>query len=167
MSSYKYQTPTPRTFSVLPAGDYTAVITEAEEPYEKNGKQIMKTQLAIQPNGQLVFYYPWAGQTKDGEYRDSIGELLLAANREPKAGEEPQWSKLAGAKIKVKLKVEQDQSGVDRNAVHYVIAPKKADAGRPAATQQSVSTSDFMKARAKQVTASGGEKEPEPDELPY
>src|SRR4029077_17512394 len=87
MSSYRYQTPTPRAFSVLPAGDYMAVITEAEEPYEKNSKQILKTPLAIQPSGHIVFYYAWSGQTAAGEYRDNIGELLLAANRAPAVGE--------------------------------------------------------------------------------
>jgi hypothetical protein len=164
MSSYRFQAPPPRAFSVLPPGDYMVIITEAEEPYEKGGKQIMRTQLAIQPSGSVVFYYPWAGHTKDGEYRDSIAELLLAANREPKAGEEPQWAKLVGAKIKVRLKVEQDQNGADRNAVHYVVAPKKADTGKPAATQQSFSQAEFQKARGKQLEASG---EPEPSDIPY
>jgi hypothetical protein len=127
MSTYKYQAPSPRAFSVLPAGDYIAVITEADEPYEKGGKQIMKVILAVQPSGSTVFYYPWQGHTAAGEYRDSIGELLFAANRAPASGEEPNWAKLQGAKIKVRLKVEPDQIGVDRNAVHYVHAPKKAE----------------------------------------
>ena len=61
-----------------------------------------------------------------------------------------------GAKIKVRLKVEADQNGVDRNAVHYVHVPKKADAGKPAAAvQQKFSQSEFEKARAKQTEASG------------
>ena len=163
-SSYRYQAPSPRTFSVLPAGDYTAVITEAEEPYEKGGKQILKTRLAIQPSGTTVFYYPWAGQTKEGEYRDNIAELLLAANREPRTGEEPDWAKLVGAKIKVRLKVEPDQNGEDRNVIHYVYTPKKAGtAVKP--TEQKFSQSEFLKARGKQIETSGGE--PEPDQIPY
>src|SRR4029077_14122923 len=92
----------------------------------KGGKQIMKIILSIQPSGSTVFYYPWQGHTATGEYRDSISELLFAANRAPASGEEPNWAKLAGAKIKVRLKVEPDQMGIDRNAVHYVHAPKKA-----------------------------------------
>ena len=164
-STYRYQTPPPRVFSVLPAGDYMAVITAAEEPYEKGGKQIMKTQLAIQPGGQVVFFYPWAGHTAAGEYRDSIGELLFATSRAPASGEEPDWAKLAGAKVKVRLKVESDQNGVERNVIHYVYTPKKADATvKP--TEKSFSQSEFLKARGKQVIASGG-AEPESDELPY
>ena len=152
---------------MLPVGDYVAVITEADEPYEKGGKHIMKIQLAIQPSGQVVFYYPWAGNTAAGEYRDGIGELLFASNREPARGEEPDWAKLVGAKVKVRLKIEPDQNGVERNAVHYIHVPKKADAGKPAAAvQQKFSKSEFEQARAKQTLASGGE-EPEPDSIPY
>jgi hypothetical protein len=164
MSSYRYQTPTPRTFNVLPAGDYMAVITEAEEPYEKNSKQILKTTLTIQPSGHTVFYYAWSGQTAAGEYRDNIGELLLAANRAPAVGEEPKWAKLKGAKVKVRLKVEPDQNGEERNVIHWVYAPKKA--GKPSGGGQSVSTDEFLKAREKGMQASGG-GEPEQDDLPY
>ena len=164
MSTYKYQEPTPRTFSVLPPGDYIAVVTEAEEPYEKGGKQIMKTVLAIQPSGTTVFYYPWAGEDKNGDYRDSIAELLLAANRAPASGEEPNWAKLSGAKIKVRLKIEPDQMGIDRNVIHYVHAPKKAEVLKP--SEKSFSQSEFLKARGKQIEASGG-VEPEPDSIPY
>jgi hypothetical protein len=163
MSSYRFQEPSPRTFNVLPAGDYQAVITEAEEPYEKDGKQILKIVFAIQPGGQTVFYYAWTGKTKSGEYRDNIGELLLAANRAPAVGQEPNWSKLKGAKVKVRLKAEPDQIGEERNVIHWVYTPKQA--GKPATKQESVSTSEFLKARAKQEIASGGE--PEPDDLPY
>jgi hypothetical protein len=162
-STYRYQEPTARTFSVLPTGDYIAVITAAEEPYEKGGKLILKVQLSIQPSGSTVFYYPWAGATAAGEIRDSIGELLFAANRAPASGEEPNWAKLVGAKIKVRLKVEPDQMGIDRNAVHYVHTPKKADTVKP--TEKGFSQSEFLKARGKQIEASGGE--PEPDSIPY
>jgi hypothetical protein len=165
MSNYRYQEPAARAFSVLPAGDYMAVINEAEEPYEKNGKQVMKTVLAIQPSGQTVFYYPWAGHTQGGEYRDSIGELLLAANRAPASGEEPKWAKLAGAKVKVRLKVEPDQNGIDRNVIHYVYTPKTVKPGSPQEEkQQSFSQSDFQKARKQQQAAAG---EPEPSDIPY
>jgi hypothetical protein len=165
MSTYKYQTPAPRTFNVLPAGDYQAVIAAAEEPYVKdNGKQILKVTLTIQPSGQTVFYYAWSGQTVTGETRDNIAELLLAANRAPAVGEEPNWAKLVGAKVKVRLKVEPDQNGDERNVIHWVYTPKQA--GKPAAKGQSASTDEFLKARAKQEIASGG-AEPEPDELPY
>ena len=164
MSSYRYQTPTPRTFNVLPAGDYQAVITEAKEPYEKNDKQILYVEFAVQPTGHMVFYRAWTGKTKAGEYRDNIGELLLAANRAPALGQEPNWAKLKGAKVKVRLKVEPDQNGEERNVIHWVYTPKQA--GKPAAKPESVSTSEFLKARAKQEIASGG-GEPEQDDLPY
>ena len=162
MSTYRYNEPSPRAFSVLSAGDYIAVITAAEEPYEKGGKLILKIQLSIQPGGSTVFYYPWAGATAAGEIRDSIGELLFAANRAPASGEEPNWAKLVGAKIKVRLKVEADQMGIDRNAVHYVHAPKKATVAKP--TEKSFSQSEFLKARGQQMEASG---EPEPSDIPY
>lgn len=164
MSTYKYQEPPPRAFSVQPSGDYIAVIASVDEPYEKGGKQIMKTILAIQPSGTAVFYYPWAGEDKNGDYRDSIAELLLAANRAPASGEEPDWAKLSGAKIKIRLKVEPDPMGIDRNVVHYVHTPKKADTLKP--TEKSFSQSEFLKARGKQIEASGG-GEPEPDNIPY
>ena len=156
-SSYRFQTPAPRSFSLLPVGDYQAVITEAEEPYEKNSKLILKTQLAIQPGGQVVFYYAWSGNTASGEYRDNIGELLLAANRAPAIGTEPNWAKLKGAKLKLRLKVELDQNGEERNVVHYVHIPKLANAGKPAAApQQNFSQSDFQKAREKQLASLRG-----------
>ena len=163
MSTYRYSEPTPRTFNVLPVGDYQAVITEAEEPYEKNGKQILKTVFSIQPSGRTVFHYVWTGKTASGEYRDNIGELLLAANRAPAVGQEPNWAKLKGAKVKVRLKVEPDQNGEERNVIHWVYTPKQA--GKPAVKGQSATTDEFLKARAKQEIASGGE--PEPDDLPY
>jgi hypothetical protein len=140
-----------------------AVIAAAEEPYEKNGKQILKATLAIQPSGQTVFYYAWTGQTATGEYRDNIGELLLAANRAPAVGQEPNWAKLVGAKVKVRLKVEPDQNGEERNVIHRVYTPKKA--GKPVANQQSASTDEFLKARKKQEATDLGE--PEEQDLPY
>ena len=165
MSTYKYQTPPPRAFAVLPAGDYQATITEADPPYEKGDKLVMKTVLAIAPSGTTVFYYCWAGHDKTGEYRDSIAEILVAANRAPAPGEEPNWAKLVGAKVKVRLKVEPDQNGTERNVVHFVYAPKQGDApAKP--TEKSFSQSEFLKARGKQIEASGG-SEPEPDSIPY
>ena len=163
-STYRYQEPTARTFGVLPGGDYIAVISSADEPYEKNGKQVMRVILAIQPSGTTVFYHPWAGNTAAGDYRDSIAELLLAANRAPASGEEPDWAKLVGAKIKVRLKVEPDQMGIDRNAVSRVHTPKKAETVKP--TEKSFSQSEFEKARQQQMAAAGA-AEPEPDDIPY
>ena len=166
MSSYRYNEPPPRTFNVLPNGDYQAVITEAGEPYiNDKGNHVSKVVLSIQPGGQTVFYYPWTGKTAAGEYRDNIGELLLAANRAPAVGQEPNWPKLVGAKVKVRLKVEPDQNSEERNVIHWVYTPKAA--GKPASgKKESVSTDEFLKAREKQVVASG-DAEPEPDDLPY
>ena len=126
--------------------------------------RLMKVILAIQPSGQTVFYYPWAGDTQGGKYRDNIAELLLAANRTPASGEEPEWTKLVGAKIKVRLKDDEvDQNGVKRNTIGLVYTPKKVDTMKP--TEKSFSQSEFLKARGKQIEASGGE--PEPDNIPY
>ena len=168
MSNYKYNEPSPRAFNLLAAGDYIAIIAGADEPYEKGGKLIMRVILAIQPSGTTVFYYPWAGHTAAGEYRDSIGELLFAANRAPASGEEPDWTKLVGTKVKVRLKIESDPNYGDRTVVHFVYAPKKAETSKSTAkpTEKSFSQAEFMKARGKQIEASGG-GEPEPDNIPY
>jgi hypothetical protein len=163
MSTYRYQEPPRRTFNVLEPGDYQAVIAAAEEPYEKNGKQILKTTLAIQPSGQTVFYYAWTGQTAAGEYRDNIGELLLAANRAPAVGKEPNWSSLVGAKVKVRLKVEPDQNSDDRNVIHFVYTPKQI--GPQAQAPQNVSKSQFDQAR--QQAAKNAGLEHEPTDIPF
>ena len=84
-----------------------AVLAEVGEPYiNDKGNHVLKVVLSIQPSGQTVYYYPWANKT-----RDNIAELVLATNRSPASGEEPNWAKLVGAKVKVRLEVEPDQNG--------------------------------------------------------
>lgn len=176
MSNYRFQKPAPRPeFEPLPRGDYTFVVTEANEPYTSSkGNEVLPLKLAIQPSGTPVFANPWMGTDKNGEKRDQIAEFLLCINRPPKEGEEPNWQGLAGAKGKCRLTTEIAQQGAlagkEVNKVHYFYTPKQADTSKPVAskeaTQQSFSTSEFQKARAKQLTTAGA-GEPEPDDIPY
>lgn len=98
-------------FGALPDGDYAFVISLADPPYQKNDKWIMSVKIMIEPQGVPVFANPWTGNTKDGEFRDGIGDLLVAVNRAPAVGQEPNWAKLVGAKGKVRLKTEIAQMG--------------------------------------------------------
>jgi hypothetical protein len=176
MSNYRFQKPPPRPeFGPLPEGDYSFVVTEANEPHTSSkGNEVLSLQLAIQPSGVPVFANPWAGKDKNGQDRDQIAEFLLCVNRAPKDGEEPNWKGLVGAKGKCRLTTEKAQQGAmagkDVNKVHYFYTPKQADAGKPAAskqaTQQSFTSSEFQKARQQQLTTAGA-GEPEPDEIPY
>lgn len=171
--SYVYNEPPKRDFSALPEGDYVAVVIECGEPYvSATGKDVVAVKLAIQPSGHHVYYRPWAGKTKDGEFRDNIAEFLKAVNRAPALGKEPNWNSVLGAKGKCKLKV-KEYNGDEQNDVAFFYAPRdakpattRADAA-PQAQQQSFSASEFEKARAKQQTATAGAGEPEPDDIPY
>ena len=168
--SYRYQgEPEQRVGGAAkPEGDYHFVIAECGEPYEKNGKWILAVKLAIQPDGMPVFANPWAGTDKNGETRDGIAELLLAVNRAPKKGAEPDWQSLVGAKGKCRLKVEIAQMGAlagkEVNKVHYFYRPKEV--GPTAAKGKTYSQSEFNKARHKQQEASGSD-EPDQDQIPY
>ena len=170
-STYRYHKPPERqAFGPLPAGDYQFIVSSVDEPYEKNNKWILSVKLAIQPDGTPVFANPWSGKTNAGEERDGIAEFLQAINRAPRDGEEPDWTELAGARGKCKLKVEIAQMGAlagkEVNKVDYFHAPKQIG---PSANKQSVSKNEFEKARRKQVEASGGGATPEVDEdnIPY
>jgi hypothetical protein len=173
MSNYRFQKPPPR--GPLPEGDYSFVVTEANEPHTSTkGNEVLSLQLSIQPSGVPVFANPWAGKDKNGQDRDQIAEFLLCVNRAPKDGEEPNWKTLVGAKGKCRLTTEKAQQGAlagkEVNKIHYFYTPKQVKEGAaasPAATQQSFTTSDFQKARAKQQLATAGAGEPEPDDIPY
>jgi hypothetical protein len=166
--SYHYQEPTPRTYGALPEGDYSAVVIECGEPYvSQTGKDVIVVKLAIQPSGRHVWYRPWAGKTKDGEYRDNIAEFLKAVNRAPKAGEEPNWNAVLGAKGKCKLKV-REYNGDKQNDVAFFYVPRETKTATVAPPKAgSVSQSEFEKARQAQINQSVGGITPEPDELPY
>lgn len=103
--------PEERTFGPLPPGDYAFVVAAADPPYEKNDHWVMSVKLTIQPQGVPVFANPWSGTTSSGEERDGIADFLVAVNRAPTVGQEPNWAKLVGAKGKCRLKTETAQMG--------------------------------------------------------
>jgi hypothetical protein len=146
-----------------------AVVVECGEPYvNATGKDVLVVKLAIQPGGQNVYYRPWTGETKDGEFRDNIAEFLKAVNRAPKVGEEPNWNSVLGAKGKCRLKV-REYNGDDQNDVAFFYVPretKPATQPAPKAFDPSSgrgSTTEFEKARGSAAT--GGA--PEPDDIPF
>jgi hypothetical protein len=150
--------PEERVFGALPAGDYSFLIVEADEPYRKEDKWVMKVRMQIEPSGQTVFYRPWTGTDRNGEERDGIADLLIAVNRRPEPGHEPNWSKLVGAKGRCRLKVEIAKqgslAGKEVNAVHYLHRPKELEPER-------YSAQEFDAAKAKFAP-------PEPDDdLPF
>lgn len=156
--------PETRVFGALPAGDYSFVITAAEAPYFKNNKWIVAVKLTIQPQGVPVFANPWTGKTKDGEERDGIGELLLAVNRAPTPGNEPEWGRLIGAKGKCRLKVEIAQLGAlegkEVNKVSFWHVPKQVGP-----------TEGLSRSGQAQPSQSAGPVGPdlnvEPDDIPF
>lgn len=143
MSSYKFQPPT-RTSgpgTVLPSGDYSFIVVSCDEPRvnPKSGNLVCAVELSIQPGGQKCFANPWQGTDRNGVEHDQIAEFLLAINRAPRPGEEPNWHGCVGGKGKAKLKVEDDLNGDPRNRVAYFHVPKQAG---PVVAQ-----SEFEKAR--------------------
>ena len=160
--SYVYNEPPRRNYGdALPEGDYNAVVIECGEPYiSQSGKDVVAIKLAIQPSGKHVWYRPWTGKTKDGEFRDNIAEFLKAVNRAPKPGTEPNWNSVLGAKGKCRIKV-REYNGDEQNEVAWMYVPKDARSGTaPAPTQ-----TEFEKARSQQAAAE--KPQPEADDLPY
>jgi hypothetical protein len=145
MNTYKFRgAPEQKAFGPLPAGDYSFVVAHADDPYVKNDKWILPVRLTIQPHGLLVYANPWTGKTKDDEYRDGIAEFLLAVNRAPAPGDEPNWGRLIGAKGKCRLKVEIAQAGAlegkEVNKVAFFHRPKQVGPTAEAPRQTESST---------------------------
>ena|SRR5215475_335521 len=169
MDTYKFGGGEERkAFGPLAPGDYSFVVTECAEPYQKQtGNWVIAAKLSIQPGGEVVFATPWSGTDKNGEERDGIGEFLIAVNRAPKVGDEPEWRKVVGAKGKCRLKVEIAQqgglAGKEVNKVHYFYKPKQVG---PVA-EQKYSEEEFAKARKEAAVKAGGETELEPDDIPF
>lgn len=161
--------PSPATanFSVLPAGDYSAIVVECGEPVLKESKNwVMKVRLSVGSDNATVFDNPWArseeSDVQDG--RDGIAQFLIACGMAPASGKEPNFPGCVGKKARVKIKVGKNQDGTDRNEVAFYYAPSKT--GKAAAT--TASTSEFEKARAAAgATPKTAAAEPEPDDLPY
>lgn len=160
--SYKYHgEPESKAFGPLPTGDYSFVVSGSDEPYQKNGHWILPVKLTIQPSDLTVFANPWSGMTTSGEARDGIAEFLLAINRAPEVGEEPNWTKLAGARGKCRLKVEVAAKGAlagqEVNKVAYFYRPKElkpSSAAAPKQEQQRQKTNDPV-------------LDHEPDDIPF
>jgi hypothetical protein len=172
MSNYRYRgEPEQRVFGALPEGDYQFVVAEIDEPYTnpKSGNDVLPVKLSILPQGVPVFVNPWCGTDKNGDDRDGIAEFLLAINRVPKIGEEPDWKRLVGAKGKCRLKVEIAQqgslAGKEVNKVAWFHRPKQIG---PAAAQapQNYSKPEVEKA-ASAAQAAAAPSDVEPDDIPF
>jgi len=172
MSNYRYRgEPEQRVFGALPEGDYQFVVAEIDEPYTnpKSGNDVLPVKLSIQPQGVPVFANPWAGTDKNGEDRDGIAEFLLAINRAPKIGEEPDWQRLVGAKGKCRLKVEiaaqGSLAGKEVNKVAWFHRPKQVG---PSTEQPPTSYSKpEVEKAAKAAQAAAGGDDMEPDDIPF
>ena len=127
--AYVFNEPPRRNYGdALPEGDYMAVVIECGEPYvSQSGKDVVVVKLAIQPSGKHVYYRPWTGKTKDGEFRDKIAEFLLAFNRAPKPGSAPDWNSVLGAKGKCRLKI-REYNGDEQNEVAWCYVPRQSTA---------------------------------------
>jgi len=171
MSIYKYKgAPEARVFGALPEGDYQFVVSECGEPYEKDsGNIVLGVKLTILPQGIPVFANPWCGTDKNGEDRDGIAEFLLAINRAPKVGDEPDWNRIVGAKGKCRIKVEIAKigtlAGKEVNKVAWFMRPKQVG---PTAEQppSSYSPAEVNQA-AKAAQAAAGGDDVEPDDIPF
>jgi hypothetical protein len=165
--SYIYRgEPESRVFGPLPQGDYSFVVSTADEPYFKNDKWILAVKLTIQPQGIPIFANPWSGIDRNGEDRDGIAEFLLAVNRAPAPGDEPEWGRLIGAKGKCRLKVEiaaqGSLAGKEVNKVAWFHRPKQVG---PTAEQPPSSYSPAEVNKAAQAAAGGDDLEP--DDIPF
>jgi hypothetical protein len=172
MSSYIFRgEPEQRVFGALPEGDYNYTVSECGAPYQKdNGNWVLAVKLAIQPSGTTVFANPWMGTDKNGEARDGIAEFLVSCNRAPKPGTEPAWTKIVGARGRVRLKVEIAQmgslAGKEVNKVGWFHTPKQVGPTTEA-PRQSYSQEEYNEARREQEAKSAGSGDLEPTDIPF
>jgi hypothetical protein len=176
MSNYRYRgEPEQRVFGALPEGDYMFVVAEIDEPYTnpRSGNDVLPIKLSIQPQGVPVFANPWCGTDKNGEDRDGIAEFLLAVNRAPKIGEEPDWQRLVGAKGKCRLKVEIASQGAlagkEVNKVAWFHRPKQVGptAEQPPQSFTKAEIKESQAAIAKTIGAKDPDLDVEPDDIPF
>jgi hypothetical protein len=172
--SYRFkELPARPTFGPLPEGDYGFTVASGDEPYKKNDKWILPVKLAIQPDGTPVFANPWSGVDKNGQERDGIAEFLLAINRTPAVGEEPEWGKLIGAKGKCRLKQEEAQQGKLKgkmvNKVAFFHRPKQLPSAE-SSSRVNFTEAEIQKSQqaiAKVLGKSPEEENLEPDDIPF
>jgi len=144
---------------VLDPGDYSFVVTSCNEPYQKeNGNWVCSVGLSILPSGLKLLDWPWSGKTSDGKKRDGIGDFLLSCNRAPGKGDDPNWSKVIGAKGKCRLKIEGDF-----NKISFYHKPKQVG---PMAEQE-FSKEEFAQARKEATAKAGAPDEFEPEDIPF
>ena len=174
--SYVYRgAPEARVFGPLPEGDYSFVVSSADEPYFKNDKWILAVKLTIQPQGIPVFANPWSGTDRNGEDRDGIAEFLLAINRAPAPGDEPEWGRLIGAKGKCRLKVEiaaqGSLAGKEVNKVAWFHRPKQvgpsAEVPRQSFTEQEIKESQAAISKVLGGVPKDPDLDVEPDDIPF
>ena len=173
MSEYRFKEPPPApTFGPLAEGDYMVTVVECGEPYinPKSGNYVLAVKLAVGPEGVPVFYNPWAGTDSNGNERDGIADMLIALNRAPKPGQEPDWKRVVGAKGKAKIKIEiagqGSLAGKPVNKVAYFYRPRQIG---PSATPEQPATYSKTEAdkAAKQTKASAAPSNVEPDDIPF
>lgn len=173
MNTYIYKgEPQERIFGALPAGDYNFIVAAVDEPYvnPKSNNWVLPVRINILPQSVPVYANCWSGTDKNGEERDGIAEFLLAVNRAPKVGEEPQWTNVVGARGRCRLKVELAQMGVlagkEVNKVAFFFRPKEVGSTAEA-PKQSYNTEEFAKARAESAARAGAPSDLEPDDIPF
>jgi hypothetical protein len=176
MSEYRFKEPSPvPTFGPLPEGDYMATVVECGEPYvnPKSGNYVLAVKLAVGPEAVPVFFNPWAGTTTGGDERDDIARFLVAVNRAPKIGTEPDWKRVVGAKGKCKIKIEiasqGSLAGKPVNRVAFFYAPRQVGPGAEQ-PRQSFTEAEVKESQAK-IAKTIGTKDPdldvEPDDIPF
>lgn len=123
-----------QAFEVLPEGDYDFEVLQADPPYQKNAKWVMRVRLVIRPSGHTVFASPWTGEAANG-FRDQIAEFLHCVNRVPKVGLEPDWDNLVKASgtchLAVEIASQGKLAGKEVNKVAYWHVPKTLEAEPP------------------------------------
>jgi hypothetical protein len=177
MSNYRYRgEPEQRVFGPLPEGDYQFVVAEIDEPYTnpKSGNDVLPVKLSIQPQGVPVFANPWTGTDKNRVKRDGIAEFLLAINRTPALGAEPDWKRLVGAKGKCRLKVEiaaqGSLAGKEVNKVAWFHRPRQVGPTAEQPPRQSFTEAE-IKASQAAISKTLAGKDPDldvaPDDIPF
>ena len=109
---YVFNDPPSQETRALQPGDYNFKVLSCDAPYKSDaGNWVLPLKLVILPAHVTVYANPWCGTNKHGEKRDGIGDFLLAVNRVPRTGEEPNWGLAVGAQGRCHLKVEVAQCG--------------------------------------------------------
>ena len=154
----------------LPEGDYAFRVVDFSEPYQKpNGNWVLRLRLEIE--AQTVWDQPWSGQQGDGTPRDGIGEFLVCVNRAPKAGEQPDWRKLLGARGKCRLKVEIAQmgklAGKEVNRVAWYYRPKEIGPLSQPEAPRTYTAKEVEAIKKDTLKRARGGPENEPSDIPF